>query len=78
MVRIIGTRISDIIEYFVPVQTVAFGRGQETDGPERAFGINVETLALATAHIGGELAGDRELVTKLRLARAKLAEKLCD
>lgn len=55
MIGIICASISNIIEYFFSVETVALGHSEKTDGSEGAFGIDVEAFTLTASH------GDRKL-----------------
>jgi hypothetical protein len=78
MIRIVRSCVGNIVQYLLSVQSVTLGDCQETHGTEGTFGIDVETLAFATAHAYRELAGYGEGVAKLGFACAKLAEELGD
>jgi hypothetical protein len=78
MVGIVSSGIRDVVEHFFSVEPVPLRDGEQTNGAEGAFGIDVETLALSTAHADRQLACHRERVADLRLSGTEFAEELCD
>ena len=78
MVRVVGARVCDVVHHVLGVESEALGDRLEALGAERALRVDVERLALAAALRDGQLAGDAERVTELRLAGSELAEQLGD
>lgn len=51
MVGVVRPRVRNVVENVLAVHAVALGDGKQTLGTERALGIDVETLALASLHV---------------------------
>jgi len=78
VVRVVGARVGHVVEHLLAREAVAVGDGEEAHGPEGALRVDVQALALAAAHVEGQLARHGEGVADLTLARAELAEDLGD
>jgi hypothetical protein len=78
MVGIVSSSISDIVEDFLSNESVSLGNRQESNWPEGSLGIDVETLALTSTHIKGQLAGYCKSVADLTLSRSEFSKNLCD
>jgi hypothetical protein len=78
MIRIICPRIRHVVQHLLSIQPISFGHRQQPDGSECALSVDIQAFTLAAAHGDGELAGDGEGMTDLRLARAELAEEFSD
>lgn len=78
VIGIVGSCVGNVVENLFAREAKAVGDRQEADGPEGTLCVNVQTLALAPAHVEGELAGDSECVADLRLAGTELSKDLGD
>ena len=75
MIGIVGTRVGNVVKDFFTIETVPIGHGETADRTKSTFGVDVETFALAAAHVEGKLAGDCEGVTDLGFAGTELAKE---
>lgn len=75
MIGVVSSCVGNIVEDFFPREAVAVGDREQTDGAEGALGVDVQTLALAAAHVEGQLAGDGEGVANLGLSGAEFAKE---
>lgn len=73
MLGVISSGISDVVQYFFPVQSVSLCDGQHTCGSEGPLRVDVETFPFPAAHADGELAGHRECMTDLGFTRSEFA-----
>lgn len=78
MVRIVGTRVSNIVEDLFAGETITVGNREQTDRTKGTLGVDIQTLAFAAAHIERQLASHSEGVANLRLSSSKFAKELSD
>ncbi|KAI3485224.1 hypothetical protein L1887_51509 [Cichorium endivia] len=78
VVGVVGTRIRHVVEHLFAVEPVTLGDSEQTSGTEGTFRVDVQALALASAHVDRKLAGDCQCMAELTLARPELAVKLGD
>jgi len=78
VVGVVGAGVGDVVEDLFAGEAVAVGDGEEAHGAKGALGVDVQTLALAAAHVEGQLTGHGQRVADLALARPELAEDLRD
>lgn len=73
MLRIVRSRISNVVQYLFSIKPIPLGDGQHTCGSESPFGIDVQALALSSAHADRELTCDGEGMADLRFTRSEFA-----
>lgn len=78
MVGVVGSCVGNIVQDLFARETVTVGHRKQTHGTKSTLGVDVQTLALAAAHIEGQLAGHGEGMTDLGLSSTEFAEKLSD
>lgn len=76
MIRIVGARICHIIQDLFTRKTVSISDRQQTHRPKSSLGVYVQTLALATAHVKGQLTGDCEGMANLGFTGTEFAKEL--
>lgn len=55
MIRIVRSSIRDVVQHLFSIQTVPLSNREETLRTECPLRVDVETLALSSFHINGEL-----------------------
>lgn len=75
MVGVICTRIGDVIQDFLAVQSISLCNSENTDWAECTLRVDVQAFTLAAAHAHGKLACHSESVTKLGLSSPELAKE---
>jgi hypothetical protein len=78
MVGIVSSSIGHIVEDFLSNKPVSLGNCQESNWSEGSLGIDVETLALASTHIKGQLASYCKSMANLTLSRSEFSKNLRD
>lgn len=78
MVRVVRPRICDIVQHFLAVKPKTLGDGQQPNRAESPLCVDVQALALAAAHVHGQLARYRQSVADLRFTRTELAKEFRD
>jgi hypothetical protein len=73
MLRIVRSRISNVVQYLFSVEPIALGDGQHTCGSESPLGIDVQAFTLSSAHTDRELTGDSEGMANLGFTRSEFA-----
>lgn len=78
LVGIVGSRVGNIVQNLLLVQTISLRNWNQPFWPKRALCVNIHRHAFATALLDRQLTSDAQRVTKLRLSRSKLAKKFSD
>ena len=78
VVRVVGARVGDVVEDLFAREAVPVRHGQESHGSECAFGVDVQTFPLPTAHVEWQLTCHGEGMADLRFPCPEFAEYFRD
>ena len=76
MVRIICSCIRYVIQHLFSIETQSLCDRQQTHWTEGAFGINVKTFPISSAHVHWKLTCYRQSMTDLRFPCTELSKEL--